>query len=147
MIHRIIDILIALLVLCILGLVILSFSSFTATDCTALVLGGEGTVEDPLRIMVRGNSGLVSLIDDLFKFKSLPPIAISYSGFEFYVPMFNVFFSGNSFSAKIIYLICLLVCPMVILSLIFRTKGRRIAIVRSKSRNDDHAKNEFIEEK
>ena len=40
-----------LIVMCLLGLLMLAFSSFTAIDCVARVKGGAGTVEDPLRIV------------------------------------------------------------------------------------------------
>lgn len=76
-------------------LALLTYSSITATGCKAVVLGGAGTVADPLRIEVQGDCGLTPYIDSLLPFRAVPAIELSYKGERFYVPGLNKYFAAD----------------------------------------------------
>lgn len=129
---RITAIFFALIILCLLGVVILAFSSATAVDCVARVKGGSGTVKDPLCIEVEGHAGLAPIIDSLLPFRAVPAIQLSYTGERFYIPGINKFFLGKQKLARTIYL------AIIILFIIFgfwaalRIAGKRIVVVDSR---------------
>lgn len=126
---RAITTLVILIALGILAVVIIAFSSVTATESIARVKGGSGTVEDPLLIEVEGNAGLTPLIDSLLPFRAVPAICLSYVGEKFYVPGINEYFAGNQKLAKAIYLGTILIFIVLGLWLILRLLGKRITIV------------------
>ena len=111
---------------------VLAFSSFSATTNTAKVLGGSGTVDDPLKITVFGNAGLMPYIDSPLPFKAIPAIELSYEGESFYVPGFNAFFKDRNLLAKAEYLISLIFLSVTIFVFILRIAGCKIRIVRVK---------------
>ncbi len=121
----------ALIALCLLALAIFSFSSVTATNCVARVNGGSGTVEDPLRIEVEGNAGLLPFIDSLLPFRGIPAIQLSYVGERFYIPGINDFFAGKQKLARIIYLAAILLFLIVSSWGVLRMAGKRIVIIDS----------------
>lgn len=132
---KLIKIFFVMLIIGILGLAFRSLNSSADISCTAHVLGGHGTVQDPLRIMIKGNSGFVGLIVDMLPFNSIPPVISEFSQYAFYVPMFNKFFLGKPLLAEILYVIFILVSPFVILWAFLKMAGFRIHIVRDYRRN------------
>ncbi len=129
---RKIKILIELMVLCLLGLLILSFSSFSATDCVARVKGGNGTVEDPLIIEVDGNAGLTPFLDSLLPYNAVPSIKLYYVGERFYIPGFNYIFLGKQKPTKIIYLAVILLFLVFVFRVVLRLAGKRIVLIDSR---------------
>jgi len=120
---------IILIAICLLGLVIIAFSSVTATECVARVKGGSGTVQDPLRIEVKGNAGLTPFLDSLLPFRAVSSIQLSYVGERFYIPGINEYFEGNQKLAKAIYLSAILLFIILGFLLALRLIGKRITIV------------------
>ena len=127
-------ILFVLILMCLAGFSILAFSSVTAVDCFARVKGGAGTVEDPLRIEVVGNAGLIPLLDSLIPFSAIPSIHLSYAGERFYIPAINSFFMGKQPLAIVIYLTFILLFVVCCFWLVLRMFGKRLAIVDSRSK-------------
>ena len=118
-----------LIALCILGLVIIAFSSITATECVARVKGGSGTVQDPLLIEVEGDAGLTPFLDSLLPFRAVPAIQLSYIGERFYIPGINEYFTESQKLAKAIYLAAILLFIILGFLLTLRLVGKRITIV------------------
>ena len=118
-----------LIALCILGLVIIAFSSITATECVARVKGGSGTVQDPLLIEVEGHAGLTPFLDSLLPFRAVPAIQLSYIGERFYIPGINEYFTESQKLAKAIYLAAILLFIILGFLLTLRLVGKRITIV------------------
>ena len=118
-----------LIAMCILGLVIIAFSSVTATECIARVKGGSGTVQDPLLIEVEGNAGLIPFLDSLLPFRAVSAIELSYVGERFYIPGINDLFLGKQKLAKIIYLAAVLLFLIIGFWVVLRLAGKRITIV------------------
>ena len=127
-------ILFVLILMCLAGFSILVFTSVTAVDCVARVKGGAGTVEDPLRIEVVGNAGLIPLLDSLIPFRAIPSIHLSYAGERFYIPAINGFFMGKQPLAIVIYLTFILLFIVYCFWLALRMFGKRLAIVDSRSK-------------
>jgi len=122
-------ILLALLLLGLLGVALLAFSSATATECVAHIKGGSGTVEDPMRIVVEGNAGLFPFIDSLLPFRGIPSIQLSYAGERFYVPGLNPFFAEKQVLAKILYLLSLVLFLAIGTGLLLRLAGKKVVLV------------------
>lgn len=120
-----------LIAMCVLGLMIVAFSSVTATECVAHIKGGKGTVQDPYIIEIEGNAGLAPLLDSLLPFRAIPAIRLSYVGERFYIPGINECFSGHQKLAKAIYLVAILLFIILGFWGVLRLAGKRIAI-------DDH---------
>ncbi len=84
------------LILIILALgALFTASSLAAQQSTARVLGGAGTVADPLRIEVTGDVGLAGLIDSLLPFDALPSVDMFYRDLAFAIPGLNPLFVGR----------------------------------------------------
>ena len=115
--------------MCSLGLLVITFSSVTATNCIAHVKGGSGTVSDPLLIEVEGNAGLTPVIDSLLPFRAIPAISLSYSGEKFYVPGINKDFLGKQRFATSIYLASIIFLIITCVLGILELTGRRLVIV------------------
>jgi len=128
---RKIKLLFEFVVLCLLALLILSFSSFAATDCVARVKGGNGTVADPLIIEVEGNAGLTPFLDSLLPYNAVPSIELYYVGERFYIPGFNYIFLGKHKLTKIIYLAAVLLFLVFIIRVVLRIAGKRVVLIDS----------------
>ncbi len=126
---RKITIFFAVIILCLLGVVIIAFSSITAPDCIARIKGGSGTVEDPLLIEIEGNAGLTPFLDSLLPFRVVPAIELSYVGERFYIPGLNDFFQGKQKLARLIYLGVILIFIVSIFLVALRISGKRIILV------------------
>lgn len=83
---------VVLVILGVAALGLLTWSSVSSTGCIARVLGGAGTVADPLRIQVEGDCGLTPYIDSILPFRAVPAIELSYKGQTFSIPGLNKYF-------------------------------------------------------
>ncbi len=82
---------ICVLLLAVAGLAILTASSLASNQCNARVIGGVGTIEDPLVIEVSGDVGLSGLIDSLLPYNGIPSIVLRYRDLSFSIPGINEF--------------------------------------------------------
>ncbi len=119
----------ALFILCLLTLLIFTFSSVTASHGVARVKGGSGTVEDPLLIELEGNAGLLPFLDSLLPFRGIPAIELSYVGERFYLPGVNDFFLKKQTLAKIIYLVAIFLFLVFFFITLLKIAGKRIVII------------------
>ena len=127
--------LLLLIAICATGILIMAFSSYTATEGSAEVKGGSGTVTDPLQIEVVGNAGLLTFLDSLLLFRGIPAIDLYYSGERFYIPDANSFFAGKQPLAALIYLCLLVIAGILVILFILRLFGKRVTIKNVRVRN------------
>jgi hypothetical protein len=109
---------------------LLAASSSAATDSNARVLGGTGTVQDPLRIQASGQVGLTGLIDSLLPFRGLPAVQIEYSELAFAIPGVNDAFIGRPWLAFAFLATAIIATFLAALWLALAFAGRRIKLVK-----------------
>lgn len=132
---RIFTIFAIFILLCVTCIMILAFSSYTATENTAKIIGGQGTVENPLKIEVSENAGILPFLDSLLPFKGIPCIELSYTGERFYIPGYNAFFSNKQPLAKLIFLFALITLPYMGLCFILKLTNKKLIIVTAEKKD------------
>lgn len=121
---------IAVLLLGLACFALLAASSAAATDSKARVLGGAGTVQDPLRIQASGEVGLTGLIDSLLPFRGLPAVQIEYSELAFAIPGVNDVFIGRPWLAFAFLATAIIATFLAAFWLVLTLSGRRIKLVK-----------------
>ena len=108
-------------------------SSLASQQTSARVLGGAGTVSDPLRIEVSGQVGLIGLIDSLLPFRALPGVEVLYRDLSFSVPGLNPLLAGRPWLAFACLAASVLVLFMALAWTALALCGKRLSLVDSKT--------------